>query len=59
VIDTAFSVRDVQSTLARTSAILDGLTSHASPDALAFREAPGTWNALEILSHVTDGEITD
>ncbi len=59
MIDTVFSVRDVQTTLAQTPAILHGLTAHASPDALAFREAPGTWNALEILSHVADGEITD
>jgi hypothetical protein len=59
MINTAFSAREVQTTLSRTHAILDGLTAHASPDALVFREAPGTWNALEILSHVTDGEITD
>jgi hypothetical protein len=59
VIDTVFSVRDLQTTLAQTPAILNGLTAHASPDALAFRESPGTWNALEILSHVADGEITD
>jgi len=59
VIDTEFSVRAVQTTLAQTPAILNGLTAYASPEALAFREAPDTWNALEILSHVADGEITD
>jgi hypothetical protein len=59
VIDTVFNVPDMQATLGQTPTILSGLTAHASSDALEFREAPGTWNALEILSHVADGEITD
>lgn len=59
MIDPTLSVREVQNTLAQTHAILSGLTAHASAEALTFREASGTWNALEILSHVTDGEITD
>jgi hypothetical protein len=59
VINSFFDVRDVHQTLAQTPAVLHGLTGHASADALAFREAPGTWNALEVLYHVTDGEITD
>ena len=31
----------------------------APRDALTWREADGTWNIVEVLSHVADGEITD
>src|SRR5215831_5147009 len=59
LIDTTFDVRDVRQMLAQTPAVLHDLTAHASADALAFREAPGAWNVLEVLCHVTDGEITN
>ena len=59
MIDTSFGVREMQTTLAQTHGILRGLAGHASDEALAFREAPDTWNTIQILQHVTDAEITD
>jgi len=52
-------VQEVTALLARTPAVLRALTAMAPAEALSFREAPGTWNLLEVLSHVTDGEVSD
>lgn len=59
MIDTSFSVRDAQTSLAQAPTVFRGLVGHASDEALAFREAPDAWNAIQILQHVTDAEITD
>ena len=54
-----FNLAHVQQRLAQTPTALRQLTEHLSPDALAFREAPGTWSVLEVLCHLADGEVHD
>jgi len=38
---------------------LRSLVRSQPDEALVFREAPDTWNAIEVLCHVTDGEVHD
>jgi uncharacterized damage-inducible protein DinB len=52
-------VQEVHALLARTPGVLRSLMAMAPPDAMAFREAPGNWNPLEVLRHVTDAEVHD
>jgi len=52
-------LHDVRRTLAQTPRIVEGLIAAAPADALTFREADGAWHVVEVLSHITDGEITD
>jgi uncharacterized damage-inducible protein DinB len=52
-------LQEVHALLARTPGVLRSLMAMAPPDALAFREAPGTWNPLEVLCHVADAEVHD
>ena len=49
----------VRQSLAQAPRIIEGLIAAAPPDALTWREAEGTWHAVEVLSHIADGEITD
>jgi hypothetical protein len=49
----------VRRALAQTPRIVEGLIAAAPPDALTWREAEGTWHAVEVLCHIADGEITD
>lgn len=52
-------IEDVRRTLTQTPRIVEGLVAAAPSAALTWREAEGTWNTVEVLSHVADGEITD
>jgi hypothetical protein len=54
-----FSLTETRNALARTPATLRALVAQLPPDAITFQEAPGHWSPLEVLCHVTDGEITD
>jgi len=49
----------VRQSLAQTPRIVEGLIAAAPVSALTWREAEGTWHAVEVLSHIADGEITD
>ena len=49
----------VRESLAQTPRLIEGLIAAAPPGALTWREADHTWHAVEVLSHITDGEITD
>jgi len=55
----SLTLEDIHAALARTPAVLRSLLAMAPGAALSFREAPGTWNPLEVLCHVTDGEVDD
>ena len=37
----------------------EGLVAAAPREALTWREGDGSWNIIEVLSHIADGEITD
>jgi hypothetical protein len=52
-------LHDVRQSLAQAPRIFEGLIAAAPTEALTWREAEGTWHAVEILSHLADGEITD
>jgi len=54
-----FSLTETRAALARTPATLRALVGQLPPDAITFHEAPGHWSLLDVLCHVTDGEITD
>jgi hypothetical protein len=54
-----FSLTETKDTLARTPATLRALIGQLPADAITYQEAPGTWSPLDVLCHVTDGEITD
>ena len=49
----------VRQALAQAPRIVEGLVAAAPRDALTWREADGTWNIVEVLCHLADGEITD
>lgn len=52
-------VESVRRSLAQAPRIIEGLVASAPREALAWREAESTWNIVEVLCHVADGEITD
>src|SRR5689334_12579962 len=52
-------LHDVRQALAQTPRIVEGLIAAAPREALMFREADAAWNIVEVLCHITDGEITD
>lgn len=54
-----FALDAVRRSLAQGPRIVEGLIAAAPPDALTWREAEGAWHAVEVLSHLADGEITD
>lgn len=45
--------------LAAMPATLRNLTGTLSADALTYREAPGSWTAIEVIGHLADGELHD
>lgn len=45
--------------LAATPAVLRELVGGAPPESLTFKEAPSAWTPIQVLCHVTDGEVTD
>jgi DinB superfamily len=49
----------VRESLAQVPRIIEGLIAAAPAEALTWREADGAWNAVEVLCHIADGEITD
>jgi len=49
----------VRESLVQAPRIIEGLIAAAPAEALTWREADGTWNAVEVLCHLADGEITD
>jgi hypothetical protein len=53
------SLRDIRRVLSTTPATLRSLVTGAPDQAINFREAPGAWTPLQVLCHVTDGEVTD
>lgn len=57
--DYGMDLTTVYDTLSRTPAAFRALLSAATPQALAYREAPEAWTLHEVLCHVTDGEVTD
>jgi len=50
---------DVRRVLAGTPAALRSFVDALPDAALRYRESPGTWNVLEVLRHLADGEIVD
>jgi hypothetical protein len=56
---TLISWADVRASLLQAPRVFDGLIAGAPRDALAWREAPGAWTAVEVLAHLADAEITD
>jgi hypothetical protein len=53
------SLEDVRKVLSTTAGTLRSLVAGAPDSALDFSEAPGAWTPLQVLCHVTDGEVTD
>jgi len=52
-------IEQVHEMLRQSPRAIEALIAGAPEDALTFREAPGTWNVVEVLAHLADGEITD
>lgn len=52
-------IESVRQSLEQGPRIIEGLVAAAPAEALVWREGPGTWNIVEVLCHVADGEITD
>ena len=48
---------DVRESLAQAPRIVEGLIAAAPREALHWREADGTWNSVEVLCHLADGEL--
>jgi DinB family protein len=52
-------IQNVRDSLGQAPRIVEGLIAAAPRDALTWREADGAWNAVEVLSHIANGEISD
>jgi DinB family protein len=52
-------ITDVRGSLAQTPRIVEGLVAAAPREALYWREADDTWNSVDVLGHLADGEITN
>jgi len=52
-------VATVRAALAQGPRIVEALIAAAPADALTWREAEGSWHAIEVVSHLADGEISD
>ena len=52
-------IESVRQSLAQGPRIIEGLVAAAPTEALVMREGEGTWNIVQVLCHVADGEITD
>lgn len=50
---------DVRAALVQGPRIVEALVAAAPPGAVTWREAEGTWNIVEVLCHLADGETTD
>jgi uncharacterized damage-inducible protein DinB len=56
---TLIPTASIRQSLVQAPRILEGLIAAAPKDALTWREAEGTWNVVDVLAHLADGEITD
>lgn len=54
-----FSLASARESLLQAPRIVEGLIASAPRDALAWREADGAWNCIEVLCHLADGEISN
>jgi DinB family protein len=52
-------ITDVRGSLAQTPRIVEGLVAAAPREALYWREADDTWNSVDVLGHLADGEISN
>ncbi len=55
----AYSVVEGVELLLSTPASLRAVTAGLSPSALRFREEKSAWTIVEVVSHMTDGEVVD
>jgi len=53
------TVDELTRALLGTPGALRSLVRAQSDDALTFRDSPDSWNVIEVLCHVTDGEVHD
>ena len=51
------SLQSIREALLQGPRIVEGLIAAAPKDALTWREADGTWNCIEVLCHLADGEV--
>jgi len=56
---TTLSFASIRASLLQAPRTVEALIAAAPKHALIWREAEGTWNCIEVLSHVADGEITN
>lgn len=54
-----FDLIDGPALLARTPAVLDAWLRGLPESWLQCEEGPGTWNAVEVLGHLIEGEVHD
>jgi hypothetical protein len=52
-------IESVRQSLEQGPRIIEGLVAAAPVESLVWRESPATWNIVEVLAHLADGEITD
>ena len=55
----AFSLVEGVEVLLATPASLRAVTAGVAPAALRFREEKSAWTIIEVVSHMTDGEVVD
>lgn len=55
----ALSLPEIRRVLSTTPSTMRSLVAAAPVGALEFHEAPGAWSPLQVLCHITDGEVTD
>ena len=55
----AYSIVEGVEFLLSTPAALRAITAGLSPSALRFREEKSAWTIVEVVSHMTDGEVVD
>jgi uncharacterized damage-inducible protein DinB len=54
-----YDLIEARRSLAETPRTLRHLLGALPEEALTFREAAGTWSAVEVLRHMTDGDVHD
>ena len=52
-------ITSVRESLAQGPRIIEGLVAAAPIESLTWRDKADSWNIVEVLCHVADGEITD
>jgi hypothetical protein len=56
---TSFSYPDSRAVLRSTPSVLESMLSPLPPAVLDFHEGAGTWNPVQVVSHLTWGEVDD